>query len=517
MAEEVAKIEDKEWKPSKSPWLISFPVIFAAFMFVLDETIANVALPYMAGSFSVSREESTWVLTSYLVASGIVIPTVGWFSKLMGRKNFFLASIALFTFASFMCGISTSLPMIIIARIIQGFGGGGLLPIAQAILLETFPKEKRGMAMAAFGLVIVFAPIVGPVLGGWLTINYSWHWIFFVNIPIGFIAIYVSQLLLEDPPYARKQGGVPIDALGFSLLILWLVTLQVVLDKGNNADWFHTTWICQLTAVSVLALVGLLWSQIKRKNTLLDLFVFKDKNYRIGTFVQVIMMGILLGSMAILPQFLQLMLGYDAFLSGLSMMPRGCGALLAMVICGTLSSRVNNKLLTIIGLFFMGVAGFAFGFLNLQISSLNIAIPNFLYGFGMGFAMIPIVSLSVITLSNEQMTNASGLQNLLKNIGGAIGTSIVTTMITRFSQIHQANMVGHLNALNPIFIERMNTYTAALSQYTHGVTANYMAQKLLYQQLVQQATLWGFMDAFRMFGCAAIAIIPLIFLIRSKG
>lgn len=502
------------WQPKHNPWLIALPTIFAAFMFVLDETIANVALPHMAGTFSVSREESTWILTSYLVASGIAITAVDWFSKLMGRKNFFIFSVILFTVSSVICGISNSIGMMIFARILQGFGGGGLLPVSQAVLLESFKPKERGQAMAVFGLVVVVAPIIGPVLGGWITDNYSWPWIFFINLPFGILTVSLAKALLEDPPYARKQTNVKLDAKGFFLLTVWLTTLQVILDKGNNADWFNAPWICKLTWICVLSGFLFFVSQ-RKKEALVDLRVFKDINFTAGTIIQVVIQGVLLASVAILPQFLQSVMGYTAFLSGLTIMPRGLGAFLSMILFGILSSRVDNRLLAIVGLALIGTAGFEFGFLNLQISSVNIAIPNFIFGLGMGFAMMPLISLSVATLSNSQMTNASGIQSLLKNIGGAIGTSVVTTMISRFSQVHQNMMVEHLNPLNPVYTAKLQSTAAALTAYMHSSVADYAAQYSLYGELLKQSTLWGFMETFRMCGLAAIVVIPLVFFIKN--
>ena len=297
--------ENIEEHNNVNPWLACLPTMAAAFMFVLDETIANVALPHMAGSFSVSREESMWILTFYLIASGIVIPMVGWFSKVMGRKNFFMFSILLFTIASALCGLSRNLEEMVLARILQGIGGGGLLPISQAILLENFKPAERGKAMAMFGLVIVIAPIIGPVLGGWITENWSWPFIYFINIPIGILTIFLAKSLIYDPPYARKQKGVKTDAFGFFTLSIWLLTLQIVLDKGNNADWFNAPWICWLSALSAVSGLAFLISQQRNKDALVDLSVFKDKNYLIGTLVQIVMQAVLLASLAILPQFLQ--------------------------------------------------------------------------------------------------------------------------------------------------------------------------------------------------------------------
>ena len=506
---------ENDWKPSKSPWLIAIPTIFAAFMFVLDETIANVALPHMAGTFSVSRQESMWILTSYIVASGIMITAVDWFCKKLGRKNFFIGSICLFTISSFACGIANSIEMILIARILQGLGGGGLLPVAQADLLEGFPPEDRGKAMATFGLVVVVAPIIGPVLGGWITDNWNWPWIFFINVPIGIFTVWISKVLLEDPPYAQKQDNVKLDKIGFLFLVLWLVSMQVIFDKGNDADWFNAPWICKLTAFCVFCFIAFIVSQLKGKEPLIDLSVFKDSNFAIGTWVQVLIMAIMLASTALLPQFLQSLLGYSAFTSGMAIMPRGCGALTGIAIFGSMSKKIDNRIFACLGLICIGIAGLKFGFLNLDISSMSIAVPNFIFGLGMGFAMMPLVAFSVITLDNSQMTNASGLQNMLKNVGGAVGTSVVTTMVSRYSQIHQANMVGHMTILNQIFADRAAAMTATFSQLTSFDVAGYMAQYSLYGSMVQQATLWGFMEAFRWCGLVAIIAAPIVFLLKK--
>lgn len=498
-----------------NPWLACLPTMAAAFMFVLDETIANVALPHMAGSFSVSREESMWILTFYLIASGIVIPMVGWFSKVMGRKNFFIFSIILFTIASALCGLSRNLEQMVLSRILQGIGGGGLLPISQAILLENFKPTERGKAMAMFGLVIVIAPIIGPVLGGWITENWSWPFIYFINIPIGVIAVFLSKTFIYDPPYAQKQKGVKTDAFGFFTLTIWLLTLQIVLDKGNNADWFNAPWICWLSALSCITGLAFLISQIKNKEALVDLSVFKDKNYLIGTLVQIVMQAVLLASLAILPQFLQSLMGYDAYKSGLSMMPRGLGALLAMVLCASLANLIDNRILVMIGLGCIGAGSWMLGGLNLEFSTMNIAIPNFLFGVGLGLAMIPIITLSVATIRNDQMTNASGLQNLLKNIGGAFGTSIVATLLSRGAQKHQYMLIQHLTDTAQTYSERIQAYSSAFMSTVDPHTATYMGQHTAYQLLMQQANLAAFIDAFRVFAVASVIIIPLILLLKN--
>ncbi len=511
----MANVQQETWQPSNNPWVICIPLMVAAFMFVLDETIANVALPYMAGSFSVSRQESTWVLTSYLIASGIVIPSVDFFSKLMGRKNFFILSIIIFTVASFLCGTSRSLPEMVIMRILQGFGGGALLPLSQAIMLELFPIEKRAQSMALFGLVVVIAPIIGPVLGGWITTNWSWPFIYFINIPVGIMAVGLARKFIEDPPYAKKQDNVKIDNIGFFMLIGWLTCMQIVLDKGNDADWFGTTWVCWLTFFAVVFATWFFYIQSTKKDSLIDLRVFKDRNFFFGTVVQVVMQGVLLASLAILPQFLQGLMGYDAYLSGLAMMPRGIGALMTVIFIGTIGSKINNKLLVMMGLGLLSFSSFMLCELNLNIATMNIVIPNFIMGIGMSMSMIPIITLSTMTLTNEQMTNASGVQNLLKNIGGAIGTSIVTTLISRKAQAHQSYLVDNLTMLNDNFIERLQYYQAAFTSMSNDIHANYMAQTMLYKQMLQQANMGAFRDTFEICAIACFVIIPLVLFVKG--
>ena len=506
---------EQEWKPTVNPWIMIIPVMLAVFIYVLDGTIGNVALPHMAGSFSATRDESMWILTSYLIAAGIVIPAVDFFSKVFGRKNFFIISILMFTIASMLCGMAKNIEFMIFARILQGFGGGGILPISQAIMLEAFPKEKRGVAMSVFGMGVILAPIIGPVLGGWITDNWTWPWIFYINIPFGCVAALLSQKLIEDPPYAKKQKNVKIDGKGFFYLTIWLVTLQTVLDKGNNADWFNATWICWTFGISVVAGILFFHSQLTNKNSLIDLSVFKDRTFSAGTIIQVVIQAVLYASLAILPQFLQSMMGYTAFLSGATMMPRGIGSMTAMVMTATLSNKIDNRLFVVIGLALIGGSSLVFGSLNLQISNMNIAIPNFFMGMGMGLSMVPIMNLSVATLRNDQMTNATGIQNLLKNIGSAIGTSLVATMLTRFAQIHQYMLVGKMSELNPVFIERVQSTAGALMQYTEMSVAQYMAQYSQYGQLIKQSTLWAFIDSFRIFGVLCFAVIPLMFFIKK--
>ena len=388
-------MEEESREEQMNPWLTTIAVMSATFIFVLDGTIANVALPQMAGSFSSSNDEATWILTSYLIASGIVVPSVDWFSKLFGRKMFFIACVLLFTVASLLCGMSTSLDMMIFSRILQGFGGGALLPVSQAILLEAFPKEKRALAMSIFGFGVVVAPVIGPVLGGWLTDNWSWNWIFFINIPFGIFAAIASWLWIVDPPYAKKQPNPYIDYIGFTLLIIWLVTLQVVLDKGNNADWFNMTWVCVVSGISFVAMVLFIYSQLKQKRSIIDLSVFKDMNFLLGTLILVLVNTVLYASTTIMPLFLQNLLGYSAFWSGYSLMPRGIGSVMMIALYSVTSDKVDFRIYTALGLILLGVSGLMFGFLNLEISMFNIVLPNLLFGAGVGMTMTVLTTVPI--------------------------------------------------------------------------------------------------------------------------
>ena len=511
------EIQQQEWTPAVNPWLLIFPVMLATFMYALDETVANVALPHIAGTYSVSSQESIWVLTSYLMASSIVIPMIDFFCKYLGRKNFFMLGVFIFTIASFLCGISSSIGMIVIARALQGFGGGCLMPMAQAVCMETFSGEARNKAMAIFGLVVIVAPILGPVMGGWITENWSWPYIFFINVPVGFLCIALAKKFLEDPPYAKKQTNIHLDKFGFLWLCVWLIPLQIVFDKGNDSDWFSSPFICWLSVIALIGAVLFFYTQIKGKNPLVKLDVLKDTNYLFGTGMLILVNAVLLASLAILPQMLQYMLGYDSFLSGLAIMPRGLGAFVALSIFGCLGGKITYRTYGIIGLSCLGIGGWMLGLLNLQINPMNIAIPNFIFGLGLVFSFMPITTLSCITLRNDQMTNASGLQNLLKTIGGAIGTSLVATMISRFSQIHQHGLVKSMSDLNPIFVDRLNMYAGSLMhQAGDMINATHLAGKLMYNQLLQRSTLCAYMTTFKIFAIACFILLPFMFLLKGE-
>ncbi|MCD7779412.1 MAG: DHA2 family efflux MFS transporter permease subunit [Candidatus Gastranaerophilales bacterium] len=513
---ETAEIQETVWKPSINPWLMIVPAIMAVFMFALDETISNVALTYIAGSFSISQNESIWIVTSYLIASGIIIPTVDFFSKLMGRKNYFILCVIVFTVSSFMCGISQSMGMIVVARFIQGLGGGSILPLVQAIIMESFPPEKRSQSMALFGLTVILAPTLGPIIGGWITENWAWPWIYMINVPIGIVAVIMTHKLLEDPPYARKQKNVHTDYWGLFFLCGWLVLLQIVLDKGNDADWFNAAWICWMTFFSCVFGILFFISQFKGKNPLVNLKILKDRNFLFGTIAQIVMMAVFLASAALLPSMLQALLGYTSFLSGMSMASRGIGSVIAIVIYGAIAKYLGDKFFAVLGIGLIAAGGIFFGMINLQINLQTIAFPNALFGAGMCLGMTTLMTLSFSSLRNEEMTNASGLQNLLKNIGGAFGTSLSTTLISRSAQKHQIMMVGSLSDLNNIYTDRISDMANSFSSFTADMGKTVlMAKTSLYNELIVQAHLWGYIDTFRIFAAACLVIIPLILFIKA--
>ncbi|OGI17886.1 MAG: EmrB/QacA family drug resistance transporter [Candidatus Melainabacteria bacterium RIFOXYA12_FULL_32_12] len=507
---------DQEWKPRISPWIIAISVMLATFMEVLDTSVANVSLPQMAGSFSATTNEATWVLTSYLIANAIILPSAAWFGSYFGRKKFFIVCIAIFTLSSLMCGISSSLGMLVMARIFQGLGGGALQPISQAILLESFPRSQRGLAMAVFGMGVVVAPIIGPTLGGWITDNYSWHWIFLINIPIGIIAIIMSQIFVEDPPYIKNAKSSRIDFVGFGFMAIWLATLQIILDKGHQAEWFSAPWICWFAAISAISFITFIIWELRVKEPIVNLRILKDRNFAIGVILMTVVGAILYATLAMLPLFLQTLMNYDAQTSGLTISPRGIGSFLTIVIVGRIFiNRIDNRILVVAGFLMLGISNFMLGNINLNIGIGNVIWPNVLSGVGLGLIFIPLTNLTFSTLKNELISNGTGIFNLMRNIGGSIGISIVASLISRYSQIQQNYMVSHLTPYDPIYQQKLQVAGQYLSLKTGVVTATHQAHALFYGILVKQATLWGFIINFRLFGIICILLIPLIFFFQK--
>ncbi|HEX5397906.1 MAG TPA: DHA2 family efflux MFS transporter permease subunit [Verrucomicrobiae bacterium] len=500
-----------EWRPRFNPWLIAVPVMLATFMVILDTSIVVVALPYIAGNLGAARDESTWVLTSYLVANAVILPASAWFSSFFGRKRFLVACTVLFTVASAVCGIATSMPMLVIARVMQGLGGGAMQPLAQAILLESFPPTQRGAATALFGLGIVVAPVVGPTLGGWLTDQFSWRWTFFINLPVGILAVFLMLLVVEDPPYIRASRPGRIDGIGFGLMGLFLGTLQIILDKGQDADWFSAVWLRWFAVICAASFIGFIARELRTDHPIVDLRIFKNRNFAVSSALFWLFGLVLYALIALQPLVLQSLLGYSAFDAGLSVTPRGVGALIGVFAVGALVNRVNPKILVGIGFATLGLSSYMLSQLNLQMSMSNIVLPNIISGLGTSAVFVPLTTLSIGTLRNEQIGNATGLQNLVRNIGGSVGLSYVSTMLERYAQAHQSMMVGQLSPLNPEYQQHLGLAQRLLGLHFDPAGALARARELLYHTMLQQSSYWAFMNLFYVVACLCALCLLCVF------
>ena len=504
-----------DWRPTVNPWMVALSVMLATFMVVLDSSIANVALPHIAGSLSASTDESTWVLTSYLVSNGIMLPASGWLARRIGRKRLLMLSILGFTGASILCGMSLNMPMLIVARVLQGAGGGGLQPLAQSILLESFPPEKHGKAMAAYGVGIVVAPVIGPTLGGWITDSYTWNWIFYINLPVGLLALFMTSLYIEDPPYLRHGRPTDVDGIGFAFMAVWLGTLQLVLDKGQEADWFGSTWISWLTAISTAAFLAFIARELLCRDPIVQLHALLDRNFRTGTLITGLFGVLLYGVTAFLPLFLQTILGYSAMDSGLAVSPRGLGSMLAMVVVGMLINRFDSRLLLAVGMAIFSVSTFELSHINLGIAMHDVVWPNFWNGFGGGFVFVPLTTLAMGRLRKQEMGNAAGIYNLVRNIGGSIGIAALTASQVRGSQIHQSYLGAHLNAGNPVAAGALQELGSRFQTGgANAVLSHREALGAVYRSLQQQAAVLAYADNFRFLGYLALGSIPLALLLK---
>jgi DHA2 family multidrug resistance protein len=507
-----AAAEHREWLPSGNPWMIAASVMAATFMTVLSTSIANVALPHIAGDLSASTDESTWVLTSYLVANAIMIPAAGWIARRIGRRRLLMLSIALFTGASLLCGMAINLPMLVIARILQGMGGGGMQPLAQAILLESFPRRLQATAMAVYGTGVVVAPVLGPTLGGWVTDSYSWRWIFYINIPVGIVAILMARMFIEDPPYLRHAVRGAIDYRGFAMMAVWLATMQVVLDKGQDADWFGATWIRWFTAVSAIAFIGFVVRELTCREPIVQLRVLADPNFRLGTLINVIYGFALYGTTALLPLFLQTLMGYTAWNSGLAVGPRGLGIIMAMILVGVIVNSVDARLLMISGFGLLAYSIFLLSHINLGISMAAVVVPNIMNGFATGLIFVPLTTLTLGHLRKEEMGNATGIYNLMRNLGGGIGISTVTAFLQRGAQTHQTYLAANVTPGNPAVMAVLRGLQAKFSiGGASAYTAHQEALGAVYRSIRQQASLLAYADNFRTLGylaliCASLAM-----------
>lgn len=499
------------------PMLVSIAVSLAAFMEVLDTTIANVALAHIAGSLGASSEESTWVLTSYLVSNGIVLPLSGWLSALMGRKRFFIACILGFTLTSFLCGIATSLPMLILFRLLQGLAGGGLQPAQQAIIKDSFPPEKLGMAFAITGITTVLAPILGPTLGGYITDNFNWRWIFFMNVPVGILAAFLVRTLVVDPPTAQKQKVDTIDYIGLGLVALGLGALQIVLDKGQQEDWFDSSFILLFSVISGISLLLAVFWLLRQKRPVVDLKLFTIPSFALPS-IMIFFVGFALYSSAmLLPMMVQQNFGYDATLSGLVLSPSGITTLLLMPLAGRLVSKVQSKYLISFAMLIMALGMWVTGFVTPQTDYTTFVLVRMLQTIGLPFLFVPASTLAFSKISPENSSNASAVISLMRNLGGSIGIALVTNQLLHSQQAEQANLVQHLTASDPGYQSALSSYTQALiSQGIPAVQATTTVLGKIYQELIHQASILAFRDAYN-FIAVIMVILGLVALAMPKN
>jgi MFS transporter, DHA2 family, multidrug resistance protein len=505
-----------EWNPGHNLWLIALTVTLATFMEVLDTSVANVALPHIAGGLAAGQDESSWVLTSYLVSNAIVLPLSGWLSSIFGRKRFYMSCVVLFTASSFLCGIAPSLPLLIFFRILQGAGGGGLQPSEQAILADTFPPAKRGMAFAIYGMAVVVAPALGPTIGGWITDNYSWRWIFFMNIPVGILSIALTSLLVSDPPWirARKNSGIKVDYIGFGLLAIGLGALQIVLDKGEREDWFETHYIVALTVIATICLIAVYFWERYQEHPIIEVRLFSDRTFLMAC-VMLFMVGfVLYATTLLLPQLAQTLMGYTAELAGLMIMPGGIALMLMMPVAGFLLSKYDARVMIALGLFALGVAMLFMAYhFSLEADFKTMMLGRIYQTAGLAFLFIPINTAAYSYLPREKNNAASGLINLARNIGASVGISFVTTMLARRTQFHQAALTAHATT----YSNQFNNAVQGVSQNfaaSGPIAAQQQAYGQLYGSILRQSSMIAYLDNFWLLGLSALVMIPFVFLMK---
>ncbi|MGH6878050.1 MAG: DHA2 family efflux MFS transporter permease subunit [Rhizomicrobium sp.] len=517
--------QNEGWTPARSvaggrnPWSIVAVISIATFMVVLDTSIANVALAHIAGSLSASYDEATWVVTSYLVANAVIIPASGWLADVVGRKRYYMISVATFTGASFLCGLSQSLSFLVIARVLQGLGGGGLQTVEQSMLVDTFPPSKRGLAFAAYGLVVITAPILGPTLGGWITDNYSWHWVFLINVPVGLLSLTLVTFYVDEPKALRdraaelRKGGLNIDYMGFAFVALWLGCMEVTLDRGQIDDWFASPMITVFAIIAALSFLALVPWELMRKDPIVNVNLFRRRNFVISSLFFLVLGVVLFGSTQFIPQLLQEVLGYTAYDAGLALTAGGVVTIFAMPIVGILSGRVDARFLIGFGFVMQIFAFWYMGHLSTQMSFDNAAFARLLQSAGLPFLFIPISTVAYIGLRPEENNQASALMNVMRNLGGTIGISTVQTLLARGEQIHQSRLVENLNPLNPNYVQATRQMTQAL--HGAGAQASGAALGHLYRAVQQQGAMMSYVDVFYLLMIVAIFTLPLLFFMQK--
>jgi DHA2 family multidrug resistance protein len=509
-------IAELGWNPGHNPWLIALTVTLATFMEVLDTSVANVALPHIAGGLAAGQDESTWVLTSYLVSNAIVLPLSGWLSSIFGRKRFYMACVALFTVGSFLCGVAPSLPWLILFRVMQGAGGGGLQPSEQAILADTFPPAGRGMAFAVYAMAVVVAPALGPTIGGWITDNYSWRWIFFINVPFGALSILLTSLLVSDPPWlkGKKGAGVKVDYIGFGLLALGLGALQVVLDKGEREDWFETRYILVLAITTVVCLVAVYFWELRRKHPIIEVRLFHDRTFLMACVMLFTVGFVLYGTTVLLPQFAQTLMGYTAQLAGLMIMPGGFTIILCLPLVGFLLARYDARLLIVFGFLLLAISMFSMVHsFDLDVDFKTLMWARVFQSSGLAFLFIPINTAAYAYLPREKNNIASGLINLARNVGGSVGISFVTSLLARRMQFHQSVLTAHVSTFSPQFQAAFQGASRSLPA-SGLATSQQQAAGQIYGAIARHSAMLAYLDNFWVLAVFILAVIPFVYLMK---
>jgi MFS transporter, DHA2 family, multidrug resistance protein len=502
-----------------NPWVIALTVTLATFMEVLDTSIANVALPHISGNLSAGADESTWVLTSYLVSNAIVLPLSGWLSSLIGRKRFYMSCVALFTVSSFLCGLAPSLGVLVLFRILQGVGGGGLQPSEQAILNDTFPLEKRGMAFAVYGLAVVVAPTIGPWLGGWITDNFSWRWIFYINVPVGLISLLLTSILVSDPPYMKKASlkrGFRIDYIGIGLISLGLGSMQIILDKGQREDWLSSNFIVFFVVLMLIGIVAGIFWELHENDPVVDLRMLKNRNFAVATLAMFFLGFVLYASTVLIPQFLQELLGYTAKLAGMALSPGGAVIMCMMPVVGFLVSKVDTRILITFGCVISSLALFVMAGWDLGLDYGHAVRARMMQSFGLAFLFIPINVSAFAYVPREKTNMGTGIINLARNIGASVGIATVTTLLQRRGQAHQARLMEHVNFLSAAYRNTIaGTQAKLVAAGSTVAQAHEQAQGLLLGNVQRQAAMLAFIDNFKMLGIVFFAVIPILLLLKK--
>ena len=507
------------WKPRVNPWLIAMTVALAAFMEVLDTSIANVALPHIAGSLGASTDEGTWVLTSYLVANAIVLPMGAWASSVLGRKNFFLFCIIVFTVSSFLCGSAPSLPMLLVCRILQGAGGGGMQPMAQAIMADSFEPQKRGQAFALYGLVAVLAPSIGPTLGGWITDNFSWRWIFFINIPVGILAFVLVTRMVDDPPWIKPDRSRlrHMDYLGFGFLTVAMGGLQIMLDKGEENDWFASNFIWFCAFLFVGGMIGLIWWEWRHKTPLINLKLFRFKNFAICCFLMALVGGVLNANTVLQPQFMQQLLGYNATTAGMALTAGGIALVFVMPMAGYATGKVAARYLAVVG-FIMFVLTFRYAatITTLDMTFSSASWLRVVQMLPIPFCFISITTAAYVGMPREQSNQVAGLINFVRNIGGSIMIAITNAQVTSRATWHQQHLQSAMTSASPAFQQHVQAFTGFFGGTFGGPNGGGMALAALYGQLNRQAQTQGYQDVYMELSWMSVGLVLLAFMLSKN-